>query len=460
MQSQHLFSGRFIWGQFPWYLPIAAWVGIMTFGLAVGGGGSSSQGQVVCQTSSLPYPVNVVLIIGDDQGWQDFGFMGHPTIRTPNLDRLAAQSLVFTRGYVPSSLCRPSLATLATGLYPHQHFLTSNDPPAGVPPAKRQALREEQIQYIEKVPTLPRLLAQRGYLSLQTGKWWEGHWSRGGFTHGMTHGDPKRGGRHGDEGLRIGREGLEPIFQFVRDCGNRPFFIWYAPFLPHEPHNPPKDLLNKYLPLTDSPHIAAYWAMCEWFDQTCGELINFLDRSGLGQRTLIVFVVDNGWIQNPQGRGFAPKSKRSPYDGGLRTPIMLRLPGVIEPYRDDQTPVSSVDIVPTILHLCGIPVPAEMPGINLLDRQALVKREAIFGATFTHDAVDVHRPASSLMYRWCIEGWWKLIVPHRANVPEDGLELYNLEHDPHEEKNLAEEKPEVVERLRRRIERWWSVEQP
>jgi arylsulfatase A-like enzyme len=460
MQSQHLFSGRFIWGQFPWYLPIAAWVGIMTFGLAVGGGGSSSQGQVVCQSPPLPYPVNVVLIIGDDQGWQDFGFMGHPTIRTPNLDRLAAQSLVFTRGYVPSSLCRPSLATLATGLYPHQHFLTSNDPPAGVPPAKRQALREEQIQYIEKVPTLPRLLAQRGYLSLQTGKWWEGHWSRGGFTHGMTHGDPKRGGRHGDEGLRIGREGLEPIFQFVRDCGNRPFFIWYAPFLPHEPHNPPKDLLNKYLPLTDSPHIAAYWAMCEWFDQTCGELINFLDRSGLGQRTLIVFVVDNGWIQNPQGRGFAPKSKRSPYDGGLRTPIMLRLPGVIEPYRDDQTPVSSVDIVPTILHLCGIPVPAEMPGINLLDRQALAKREAIFGATFTHDAVDVHRPASSLMYRWCIEGWWKLIVPHRANVPEDGLELYNLEHDPHEEKNLAEEKPEVVERLRRRIEGWWSVEQP
>ena len=460
MQSQHLFSGRFIWGQFPWYLPIAAWVGIMTFGLAVGGGGSSSQGQVVCQSPPLPYPVNVVLIIGDDQGWQDFGFMGHPTIRTPNLDRLAAQSLVFTRGYVPSSLCRPSLATLATGLYPHQHFLTSNDPPAGVPPAKRQALREEQIQYIEKVPTLPRLLAQRGYLSLQTGKWWEGHWSRGGFTHGMTHGDPQRGGRHGDEGLRIGREGLEPIFQFVRDCGNRPFFIWYAPFLPHEPHNPPKDLLNKYLPLTDSPHIAAYWAMCEWFDQTCGELINFLDRSGLGQRTLVVFVVDNGWIQNPQGRGFAPKSKRSPYDGGLRTPIMLRLPGVIEPYRDDQTPVSSVDIVPTILHLCGIPVPAEMPGINLLDRQALAKREAIFGATFTHDAVDVHRPASSLMYRWCIEGWWKLIVPHRANVPEDGLELYNLEHDPHEEKNLAEEKPEVVERLRRRIEGWWSVEQP
>ena len=72
---------------------------------------------------------NVVMIISDDQAWGDFGFMGHPVIQTPHLDRLASQSLVFTRGYVPSSLCRPSLATLATGLYPHQHRITSNDPP-------------------------------------------------------------------------------------------------------------------------------------------------------------------------------------------------------------------------------------------------------------------------------------------------------------------------------------------
>ncbi len=406
---------------------------------------------------SQNFPVNVLLIIGDDQGWTDFGFMGHPVIRTPHLDRVAAQSLVFTRGYVPSSLCRPSLASIITGLYPHQHRIVSNDPPLKDNPAERQALREEQIRYIDKAPTLPRLLAQQGYLSLQTGKWWEGHYSRGGFTRGMTHGDPARRGRHGDEGLRIGREGLEPIYRFIEECGERPFFIWYAPFLPHEPHNPPKELLDKYRDLAPSPRVAAYWAMCEWFDQTCGELLQYLERRGLAQRTLVVFVVDNGWIQNPDGPGFAPRSKRSPYDMGLRTPIMLRLPGVIEPLRDDQTPVSSVDIAPTILRLCGVEVPAEMPGVNLLDRQALARREAIFGAIFTHEAVDVHCPASSLIYRWCIEQWWKLIVPHPANVREGSIELFQLGEDPHETKNLAESHPEIVARLQTRLESWWGV---
>lgn len=404
-----------------------------------------------------PFPVNVVLIIGDDQAWTDYSFMGHPAIRTPHLDRLAAQSLVFTRGYVPSSLCRPSLATIITGLYPHQHNLTCNDPPLAPTPAERQALREEQIRYIEKVPTLPRLLAQRGYLSLQTGKWWEGHYSRGGFTHGMTHGDPKRGGRHGDEGLRIGREGLEPIFRFIEQCGDRPFFIWYAPFLPHEPHNPPKELLEKYLPLTESRFVAAYWAMCEWFDQTCGELLNYLEKTGLAQRTLVVYVVDNGWIQNPKGGGFAPRSKRSPYDMGLRTPIMLRLPGVIEPFRDDVTPVSSVDIAPTILRLCGVDIPPEMPGVCLTDREALARREAIFGSTFLHEAVDVHNPAPNVMYRWTIEGWWKLIVPYRPNVPEGKVELFNLRDDPYEERDVAAAHPEIVARLQDRIDRWWPL---
>jgi len=406
-------------------------------------------------------PPNVVMIIGDDQAWGDFGFMGHPVIQTPNLDRLASQSLVFTRGYVPSSLCRPSLATLATGLYPHQHRITSNDPPEALPKDEFLRQRQEQIANIERVPTLPRLLAAKGYLSMQTGKWWEGHYSRGGFTHGMTHGDPKRGGRHGDEGLKIGRQGLEPIFEFIEEAvgsrqqavgsrqqavgsrqqavgsrqqavGSRQkaagsgsslvighsFFVWYAPFLPHRPHNPPERLLEKYRDKTDSIHVARYWAMCQWFDETCGQLLDFLDDKGLADNTLVVFVVDNGWIQLPGASGYAPKSKRSPYDGGLRTPIMLRLPGRIEPARDDQTPVVSVDLVPTILAACGLKPTSDMQGVNLLDREALSRRQAIFGATFAHNAVDIHNPASSLEYRWCIENRWKLLVPNPANVPD------------------------------------------
>src|SRR5581483_4774060 len=110
-------------------------------------------------------PPNVVLIVSDDQAWTDYSFMGHPHVRTPHLDRLASQSLVFRRGYVPSSLCCPSLASLITGQYPHQHKITSNDPPIppGMKPAQFQRSeafrdgREVMCRHLDAVPTLPRL---------------------------------------------------------------------------------------------------------------------------------------------------------------------------------------------------------------------------------------------------------------------------------------------------------------
>lgn len=416
------------------------WTGLLVFGWGV--------------ATACGAPPNVVMIIGDDQAWGDFGFMGHPVIRTPHLDRLASQGLVFSRGYVPSSLCRPSLATLITGLYPHQHKITSNDPPLGLSRQQSLAQRRRQIAYMDRAPTLPRLLARLGYVSFQTGKWWEGHHSRGGFTDGMTHGDPARGGRHGDAGLEIGRQGMQPIFDFIRGTAGRPFFLWYAPFLPHTPHNPPPELLAKYRDKTDSIHVARYWAMCEWFDATCGQLLDYLDRKGLREETLVVFVVDNGWIQRPDSRGYAPRSKRSPYEGGIRTPIMLRWPGRIRPRRDDRTPVVSVDLAPTILAACGLHPTAAMQGLDLLDEQSLAAREAVFGEIFTHNAVDVDDPASSLMYRWCIAGRWKLIVPSARHVPGGCAELFDLAADPYEKVNLATAHADRVRRLRERIDAW------
>ena len=402
-------------------------------------------------------PPNVVLIIADDQAWTDYGFMGHPTIRTPSLDRLASQGVVFTRGYVPASLCRPSLASIITGLYAHQHGLTCNDPPDGLPAAERLRQRGEQIAKMDRLATLPRLLAAKGYVSLQTGKWWEGDYRRGGFTEGMTHGDPARSGRHGDEGLKIGRQGLAPVFEFLDRVGDRPFFLWYAPMMPHEPHNPPAALLEKYRTQTNSLQIARYWAMCEWFDQTCGQLLDYLDKKRLSENTLVVFLADNGWIQNPDKNGYAPKSKRSPYDGGLRTPVVLRWPGRLAPRRDERTPVLSIDLVPTILAACGLKPTPEMQGVNLMDAAAPAKRKAIFGEVFTHSAVDVHRPVANLQHRWCIEGRWKLILPHAANVPEGRPELYDLLADPKETHDLAAAEPGALARLRRQIDAWWPA---
>ncbi|WP_347243077.1 sulfatase [Thermogutta sp.] len=414
------------------------------------------------QESSRP---NVLLIISDDQAWTDYGFMGHAVIQTPHLDRLARESLVYTRGYVPDSLCRPSLATIITGLYPHQHGITGNDPKLPDPKVNPMAGRarpefgrfyETLMRRIEAHPTLPRLLGEAGYISLQTGKWWEGAYTRGGFTEGMTHGDPKRGGRHGDAGLAIGRQGLEPIFDFIlkaKEAG-KPFFVWYAPMMPHAPHTPPEKYLKKYLRPDLSPAQSRYYAMCEWFDQTCGDLITFLEKEKLRDSTLIVYLADNGWIQDPdRPNQFAPRSKRSPYDGGIRTPIMLSWPGKISPLRDDKNLASSIDIAPTVLAACGLLVPSNLPGINLLDREAVQKRRSIFGEIYEHDVADVDHPTKSLSFRWIIQENWKLIVPAD---PRGKPELYDVVADPLETRDLAGTHPDLVKKLNEELDGWWS----
>jgi len=411
-------------------------------------------------SAASPNPPNVVLIISDDQHWGDYGFMGHPKIETPRLDRLAAQSLVFPRGYVPSSLCCPSLASIITGRYPHEHKITSNDPPNpdGLPAAafnRSKAFqdgREVMNRFMDAMPTLPRLLAQRGYASFQSGKWWQGDFRGGGFTHGMT-----QGNRHGDVGLDIGRKTLQPIFDFITEAqsNRQPFLVWYAPMMPHQPHTPPDRLFEKYKSRTPSQHVTRYWAMIEWFDETCGQLLDYLDQRRLATNTLVLYVTDNGWITDPEKGGFAPKSKQSPYDGGLRTPILVRWPGHVTPVRSSQL-ASSLDILPTVLAAAGIPLPPGVRGINLLDTAAVAKRTTLFGECFTHSAVDLTQPARNLRWRWAIEDNWKLIVPDPINQPGSAVELYNLAADPDEETNLALNERQRAGDLRRRLEAWWN----
>jgi arylsulfatase A-like enzyme len=433
---------------------------------------------------ALAAPPNVVLILSDDQHWSDYGFMGHEQLRTPALDRLASESLVFTRGYVPASLCCPSLASLITGRYPHEHKIVGNDPP-DAPQAPRnspagqaafKAGRERMNRHLDAWPTLPKLLGEHGYTSLQTGKWWQGDFRRGGFDEGMT-----KGQRHGDEGLSIGRQTMEPIQDFVRRCrgAGKPFFVWYAPMLPHDPHDPPAALVEHYAAQTDSIHVARYWGNVERFDRTVDDLLGFLDQERLTADTLVVYVCDNGWIQRPDSPRFAPRSKLSPYDGGLRTPIMLRRPGTITP-RQSEALASSIDILPTVLAACDVPVHAGLPGVNLLDERAVAARRQIFGSCSTHTLVDLDDPARNLLWRWTVrragDHLWKLVEPVTARgqgpfpkretrnvAPEDEacyqrgeVELYDVASDPGETKNLAAEQPGLVAELRASLDAWWN----
>lgn len=428
-------------------------------------------GSVQVRTAVAAGVPNVVLIISDDQAWGDYGFMGHPHIQTPHLDKLAAESRTFQRGYVPDSLCRPSLVTIMTGRYPHQHGIVGNDPPPpselkGAPKGKVFAdpryltIRNTYIEHIDDETTLADFLHDNlGSVSHQSGKWWEGHFSRGGFTEGMTHGDRTRGGRHGDEGLKIGREGMEPVFHFIDKsiAQEKPFFVYYAPFLPHTPHTPPQRLLNKYKEKTPHLPIAKYWAMCEWFDETCGQLLDHLDERKVGDNTIVLFVSDNGWINDETASRYAPRSKRSQYDGGTRTPIMVRWRNKVSPRMDSTHLASSIDLVPTVLAAVGIDVPESLDGINLLDDSAVESRQAIFGEILEHDIQDMQDPVASLRFRWVIDGDWKCIVPHAGREPDAKVELFNVTKDPLEEHDLAAENANKVQQLTAKIDRWWPV---
>ncbi|QEF95990.1 Arylsulfatase precursor [Stieleria maiorica] len=436
---------------------------------------------------------NVVMIISDDQTYSDFGFMGNRVVQTPHLDALAARSARFTHGYVPSSVCRPSLVTLLTGLYPHQHGVHFNHPPPGFSTLTKtydrdryEAAREAAAVLIRRVDTLPRMLASQGYRCLQTGKYWEGHWKNAGFTDGMTTGKPVAGARHGnkqladgqwvahgngDAGLAIGRETMQPIKDFLDDESGDPFFIWYAPFLPHLPHDSPKRFFDLYD--TSVPeHQRAYYAACSQLDETVGELIEMTEKHSAGRNTLFVFVVDNGFRPDPNqpmpdgfGYNYTRRSKRSPFDDGLRTPILFHLSGQT---RSATHPLlcSSVDIVPTVLQACGMDVPRPIRGRSLwplaTGQTDSMSPEPVFGEIYPGDASVLGNPSADIAYRWIRDGDYKLIVPHRQKGKVwgdygDSRQLYNLVDDPNEQRDLADE-PEhqpMVGTLQTKLDAWW-----
>ena len=296
---------------------------------------------------------NVILIISDDHGFDDYGLMEHPIIKTPHLDRMAAESLLYTRGYV-MPVCSPSLACLLTGKMPSANGITGNDLSEGrSKPGQRDALAEKLHA---NSLMLPKALTEAGYLTFQTGKLWNGTYKDFGFTHGMT----DTPGRHGDAGLDIGRKGMQPIYDFIETAKaeNKPFFIWHAPFLPHTPHNPSPQRLAKYKGKGPTPEAELYHAMVDWLDETTGEMDAYLEKNGLKENTVILYLADNGW-----DAAYAQKrdrSKLSPYELGIRTPMFVRWPAKVEPARDDETLAHVIDFAPTILSLTSAKNPGDL----------------------------------------------------------------------------------------------------
>ena len=393
---------------------------------------------------------NVVFILSDDQSWGDYGFMGHPHLKTPKLDQLAGEGLVYERGYTTAAICRPSLASIVTGLYPHQTGVRGNRPFMGEGVDHRQLRRNKKLWPLAQeqsktmtatlthAPSMVRQLQDNGYATLQTGKWWEGDPRDHGFDEGCGH--------------QIGRKTMEPIHNFVDKAqqNGQPFFIWYAVFLPHTPHNAPDRHYLKYKDLAPNESTARYWANVAWLDETCGQLVDFLKEKNLYDNTLFVFTADNGWRPDPNQVSWYARSKKEPFEAGVRTPIFLTHKNKITPGRDKTTLASNIDIAPTILKACGIEPDTAMLGLDLRKPHSLAKRDRIFVDVYWDNIqVDALEDLNSdLIARVVVDGWDKLIARPDRN------QLYDLKNDPDDRTDLAAQRPHKVKKLSGVIDDW------
>ncbi len=405
---------------------------------------------------------NFVFIISDDHDSGHLGFMGNRAVHTPTIDRLAEAGTVFTHAHLPMSRCHPTLASFLSGRWPHQSGIYYNYGPEPLDPAG----------------SLPGLLSDAGYATYVEGKYWEGDPREMGFTHGA-----------GKTAKTFVREGQDDLFEFIDEVGSeQPFFIWWAPLIPHTPHNPPK----KYRDLFDQDTVAIPdWfggsrrdfrrrefkslAMEAWLDDGIAQLVGKLKGSGLHENTMYVFLIDNGWCNGLVSKG-------SPFEKGVRTPIFFSLPGTVPSGRRFDQLVSTLDVYPTILDFAGVAIPEAAAGRSLrpvVEGRPSEAREVLYGAIYPAFATEGDaRPERDVYALYARTKKWKYILfvqdvvqerngdyfriqslltdfPRRASGDED---LYDLEADPHELNNLTSlpEHGGRMDAFKRDVLEWWE----
>ncbi len=442
-------------------------------------------------------PPNIIFIVADDLGYRELGSYGQEKIRTPHIDRLAAEGMRFTRHYSGSPVCAPSRAVLMTGKHPGHAWVRDN----------KEIQPEGQAPIPATEVTLAERLRERGYTSGIFGKW--------GLGFPGSEGDPLEQGfdrffgyncqRHAhsyypgylwDDNERIALNNEPPVpghaklaenadpadpssyapFQgtdyasdriaeqalaFINDNRDRSFFLYYPTIIPHLALHVPDDSLAEYTalgwedPPADArytPHFtprAAYAAMITRMDRNVGRILDLLDELELADNTIVVFTSDNGTTYlGPMAEFFDSVGtlrglKGSSYEGGLRVPALVRYPGRVKTNSVNSTLSGFEDWMPTLLSLAGSSEesgdgldlsPALLDGVEM-DRAFLYREFAGYGG---HQAVWV--------------GKWKGIRPRLADG-DTSIELYNLEDDMSESTDVAEQHPDVIAEIASIMER-------
>ena len=422
--------------------------------------------------------MNVVFILADDLGWRDLGCYGSTFYETPNLDRLARQSVRFTNAYAACPVCSPTRASILTGKYPARLHITDWIPGRPQWPTARlltpRAPRFKQELPLDEV-TIPQVLKPLGYTSASIGKWHLGgpqfYPEKHGFdlnVGGTEKGQPEsyfgpwnlpnlQGGTPADyltDRLTTEAE------KFIEANRNRPFFLYLPEFAVHLPRQGKADVIARFRAKADPKnpqHDAIYAAMVAGLDDSVGRILRKLDALGIADRTAVFFMSDNGGVAY-QGKQAETITSNAPlragkghiYEGGIREPMMIRWPGLGKPGSVCETPVSSIDFFQTILEIAGIEANRRVPndGVSLapLLRGGTLRREAIYWH-YPHYSDQGGYPAGAIR-----AGDYKLIEFY-----EDGrLELYNLAKDIRESDNLAGSDPKRTAKLHDMLKKWRS----
>jgi arylsulfatase A-like enzyme len=415
---------------------------------------------------------NIIFILADDLGPGDIGCYGGTFVKTPNIDRLAKEGIRFDPYYVASPVCSPSRCGLITGQFPARWQITS------YLAEKKRNLGAEMADFLDpKAPSLPRQLKQAGYRTAHFGKWHLGggrdvadapKFAAYGYDeHAGTYESPEPDPditatnwiwSPKDKYKRWERTRffVDKTFDFLRRNNDQPCFVnlWlddvHSPWIPNEEAEKEK---NPNFVKNLRPVIAE-------MDKQIGRLMGGLKKLGIDDRTLVVFTSDNGPYPHLPGRTAAFRGcKFSLYEGGLRLPFIARWPGVVPAgVTDKVTVLASVDMFPTLCHIAGgeIPTGVTFDGLDLFDALRGIRiatRERPLMWEYGRNARFFGYPkladdrSPNLAIR---DGNWKLLV----NADGENVELYDLESDPSEVKNVAEDHPEEAARLKRAVLDW------
>jgi arylsulfatase A-like enzyme len=424
--------------------------------------------------SAAPRPkTNFVFILADDLGARDIGCYGNPNVSTPNLDRLAAQGAKFTNAYAACPVCSPTRASILTGRYPVRTGVTDwitgrpSDPrgPIITPRTATELPLREQ--------TIAELLKPAGYRSASIGKW---HLGGEAFSPTQQGFDLNIGGNHTGSpppskrpyfgpanlpGLSLTEDDFltEKLTQsattFIKQNQANPFFLYLAHYTVHIPLGARQEAVARHTAKSAGRYNPTYAAMIESLDDSVGSVMQTLQATGLEDRTMLVFFSDNGGLRY-EGTSKSPVTDNAPYragkghlyEGGIREPLLMRCPGLTKPGMLIDTPVSSIDFLPTFADLAGAH-PTQADGLSLrplLQGRSLKSRPLFWH--YPHYSNQGGEPGSAIR-----EGDWKLIeflTDHRR-------ELYNLRQDPAEKLNLIHRHPAQATKLWTKLDHWRSA---